>query len=78
MNLKYILDQSKQLIHTNNSVHPTGTPATTFLEPAGETNLYVQFVYVPQTIFNHTRGQVIGSMNADLINANKQVNNKQL
>ena len=36
-------------------------------------NTYVQFVYVPQTICNHTWWQLSESMNADIINANKQV-----
>ena len=46
----------------------TGRFATTFHKPAGEANLYVQFVYVPLKIYNHTPGQVSVSMNADPIN----------
>ena len=44
---------------------------TTFIKPAGEANMYVRFVYDPQTIFNNTRGQVLVSMNAGPIDKNK-------
>ena len=44
----------------------------------GEENMYVQFGYGPLKIFNNTRGQVSGSMNADSINANKQAKNQRL
>ena len=60
-----------------NDEHPTGTLATTFPKSAGEENVYVRFVYIPQTILHHTRGQVSVSMNIDPINAKKQVNNQQ-
>ena len=43
----------------------TKTPPKT----AGGENMYVQFVYGPQTICNHTRGQVLVSKNADPVNA---------
>ena len=66
-----VLEQEKQSIEVNKSVHPTGTLATTFHKPVGEENTYVCFGYVPQTIFLHTWVQVPGSMNADPINANK-------
>ena len=46
----------------------TGTLTTTFYIPAGEANPCVRFGYGPQTIFNHTRAQVSGSMNSDPIN----------
>ena len=39
-----------------------------FHKHEGEENPYVWFGYVPLTIFNHTRGQVPVSMNADTIN----------
>ena len=75
-NLKYILDK-KQSIEVNKSEHPTVTLSTTPHKTVGEANLYVHFGYGPQTIHNNTQRQVSGSMNADPINANKQVNNKQ-
>ena len=50
--LKDILDQAKQSIDENKSEHPTGTLAMTFQKPAGEANIYVQFGYSPQTIYN--------------------------
>ena len=53
-NLKDILDQSKQSIGANNNLHPTGTLATTFINPAREVNMYVLLVYSPQKIFNYT------------------------
>ena len=46
----------------------TGTLAMEFNKPAGEEDMYVQFGYVPLKIFNHTQGQVSGSMDADPIN----------
>ena len=76
--LKDILDQAKQSIADNNSEHKTSTLATTFHKPVGRENPYVWFGYSPQTIFNHTRRQVSGSMNSDPINANKQLSNQQL
>ena len=45
------------------------TLVTTFHKPAGKENMYVQFVYGPYTILNHTQGQVSGSMNADPVNS---------
>ena len=75
--LQEILDKEKQSIEANNYEHPAGTLATTFHKPAGGANLYVRLGYVPHKIFNHTRGQVSGPMNADPINANKQVNNQK-
>ena len=61
-----------QSIEGNKSEHPTGTLATTFHKPTGEENLYVWFGYGPQKICNHTRGQVLVSTNADLVNAKKR------
>ena len=71
-----ILDQENQSVEVNKSEHPNGTLTTTFQKPVGVENPYVWFGYSPQTIFNHTRRQVPGSMNNDTINANKQVNNQ--
>ena len=51
--------------------------STTFHKTSREENMSIQFGYVPQKIFNHTRGQVTGSMNAGTINLNKEVNNKR-
>ena len=44
------------------------TLATTLHKPTGEENLYVQFGYVPLTIFNHNQGQISGLMNSDPMN----------
>ena len=44
------------------------TLTTTFHKPVGEENPQVWFGYGPLTIFQQTRGQVLGSMNADPIN----------
>ena len=77
--MKYILDEQKQSIHVKNYEHPTGTLATIFPKSAGEENVYVRFVYIPQTILHHTRGQVSVSMNIDPINAkNKSTTNNGL
>ena len=70
MKFKDIFYEAKQL-------HPTGIISTTFLNSAGELNLYVQFVYGPQKMFNYTKGKLSKSMNADMINVNKQFNNQQ-
>ena len=77
MNLKYILDKSKQYIDVKKYENPTGTLDTTFLKPVVGVNPFVRFGYDPQTICNHTQGQVSGSMNADPINTNKQFINRQ-
>ena len=61
----------------NNSKHPDGTPAMTFQKPAGEANPYVWFGYGSHKIYNHNRVKVSVSMNSDLINANKKVNNER-
>ena len=76
-NLKDILEQTKQSIEANNYEHPTGTLDTNFHNPAGGANKYVWFGYDPQKIFEHNRGQVLLSMNADLINSNKSFNIQQ-
>ena len=60
MNLKGVLDQANQYIGFKNNVRPTVTLATTFLNLSGEVNLYVQFLYGPQTIWNHTQRQISG------------------
>ena len=62
-NLKEILDQSKQLIETNKSEHPTVTLATTYPKPMGEGNPYVRFGYGPLKFCNHTWVQVSVSIN---------------
>ena len=49
----------------------------TFHKPMGEANMYVQFGYGAHKIYNHTQGKVSVSMNADTMNANKQVKNKR-
>ena len=72
-----ILDQEKQSIEANKSEHPTVTLAANFQKPEGGANMYVWFGYVPQKICNHTLGQVWVSINADPINANKQVKNQR-
>ena len=71
--LKEILDQSKQLIKVKNNKNPTSTLSMTFLIPEGGSNIYVQFLYIPQTISNHTQGQVLGSMISDIVNAEYMV-----
>ena len=76
-NLKEILDQAKQVINVNKQLHPTSTLITTFLDPARERNSYVWFGFIPQTICYHTWGKVLVSINDDMINVNKQVNNQQ-
>ena len=77
MDLHNILDQSKQSIYVNKNEHPTGTLATTFLNPARGSNPYFPFVYISQKIFNHTQRQVLGSMNSYPENYNKQVKTQQ-
>ena len=68
---------SSKAIEANNYEHPEGTLITAFHKPAGEANKFVRFGYGPQTIFNHTRGKLSGSMNTYPINANKQEDNQQ-
>ena len=46
----------------------TGTLAMTLHKPEGEANPHVRFGYGPLKIWNHTQGQVSGSMNADPMN----------
>ena len=77
-NLKDIWNQSNQPIDKNKYKHPNGTLSTTFHKPAGEVNLYVRFGYERHKIWKHTWGQVSGSMNAEIVNVNKQVNNQKL
>ena len=76
-NLKDILDQKNQSIDVNKKLQSTGTLLTTFRKHTGAEDLYVQFGYNPQKIYNHTQEQVSGSMNTDLIITDKQVNNQQ-
>ena len=78
MNFRKVSDQSIQSIYGNNYDQPTVNLTMTFLKPAGEANLYVQFGYALQTICYQIQGHVSGSMNSDMINENKQVNNQQL
>ena len=75
-NLKNILDQENHSIKLDKYEHPTVTIATTLHKPVWGANPYVRFGYVPQTIFEHTWVQLSGSMNNDMINADKQVNNQ--
>ena len=58
MNLKDILDQSKQSIDMNNDENSTITLDITELRPEGKLNTYVLFRYGPQTILYHRQGQV--------------------
>ena len=76
-NLKEVLYQINKSIESNKSEQPTVTLTLTFHKPVGEENPYIRFGYGPHKNFNHTRGQVSGSMNSDLINANKQVKNQR-
>ena len=71
------LDKIKQSNNTNKQLHLTGTLNMNLLKPAKEANPYFRFGYVPQTILNHTQGQLLVSTNADPIKVNKQVNNKR-
>ena len=64
-------------INIKKKLHPTGTLITIFHKPAGEANLYIQFGYVLQTVFNITMGKLLGPMNSDMININTQVHNQQ-
>ena len=43
MNLRDILNQSKESTNFNKYEHPNITPATAFLKPAGEANISVRF-----------------------------------
>ena len=61
------------------------TLATSFLKPAGGASLYIQLLYGPLMIYNHTQGQVSGSIKYDPINmihtsqdSTKQVFNKKI
>ena len=47
----------------------TDTLDRVFHKPFVEANPYIRFGYDPQTIFNHTGGQVPGQTNADPFNA---------
>ena len=66
------------MIDVNKQLNLNGTLAATFLKPAEEEKLYVLFVYSPQTIFNHTQGQVFLLINSDMININKKDKNQHL
>ena len=46
----------------------TVTLVMVFCKPAEGANPYIQFGYGPLNIFNHTRGQFLGSLDADPIN----------
>ena len=59
-NLKDVLYQAKQSIPVNKKLHPAGTLVKIFQKAAEGANPYVRFGYVPQTVFNHTRGEVLG------------------
>ena len=49
------------------AITKTGTLATTLHKPVGEANKYFRFEHSPLKIFNHTRGKISVSMNADPI-----------
>ena len=76
-NLKDTLYKSKKMININNQLHPTVALDMAFLKPLGEANPYVWFLYIPQKKFNNIQGQVLLSMNSDLINSNKLVKNQK-
>ena len=59
------------------NIQPAPSPQTPSSLRAGEENPYVLFVYNPQKNFYHTQCQASGFMNTDMININKQVNNKK-
>ena len=56
------LNPTNALIATD-AITNTVTLDTTLHKPSGKANMYVRFGYVSLTICNHTRGQVLGSMN---------------
>ena len=58
-NLMEILDQENQPIESNKPEPSAHTLSTTFHKPAGEANPNVRFGYAQQTIFHHTRGQIL-------------------
>ena len=64
------------MIDINTQLHQTITLTITFLNPTGEANMYVWFGYVQKKICNNTRVKVSVSIKYDMINTNKQVNNK--
>ena len=59
---------SLNLLMATGAITKTGTLATTFHKPEGEANPYVRFGCNPLKCFNHTQGQVSGSMNSDPVN----------
>ena len=65
-----------KLIDVNNQLQSTGNISKNSHKHDGEANMYVQFVYDPQTIWNHTQWQVSGSINTDPVNAKSKVKNK--
>ena len=76
MNLIDSLDQSKRSIGVNNQLKSNNTLTRNFKKYTRKENPYVQFLYSPHKIYNHTPGQVIGSINTDTITV-KKVNNQQ-
>ena len=66
-NLEDILDQEKQSINVNNQLHLTVTLAMTCHKKTRGANPYFRFGYGPQKNFNHTQGQVSGSMKDDTV-----------
>ena len=71
---RFWINQRNQLKQTSMNNQPVPLPQPSTNLPGG--NPYVRFGYSPQKIFNHTLGQVSGSMNSDPINVNKHVNNQ--
>ena len=59
------------------TITKTGTLTTTFHMPDEEANPPVWFGYGPLTIFNHTQGNVSGSMDTYPINTIHTSKNKQ-
>ena len=73
------------VLMTKGKITKPRTLTTTLHKLTGEANLYVRFGYGPLTIFEHTQGQVSGSMNFDPINmiqkiqpSTKEVLNEEL
>ena len=56
------------VLMSTGAIKKTITIDMTFHNPAGESNMFVQFGYGPLTIFNESQGNFSGTMNADPIN----------
>ena len=74
VNLKYILDQSKQSIYEKKYDHPTGTLPTTSLKPVCGGGGFICLVWIRSTDnFYYVRVQVSVSMNNNPGNSYKEV-----